>query len=71
MTAYDFSDASYFLSEEAGLTPRQLYDDVIDAMNEVSLLGNDNNRSSTLSVWSTLLTCAGFLERITPRHSQT
>lgn len=69
MTAYDFSDASYFLSEEAGLTPEQLYDDVVNAMNEVSLWGNCDTHASARSVWSTLLTCADFLERIIPNRS--
>lgn len=55
MSRYDFTDASDFLVG-AGITPEELYDEVVDAMSEVD---------PKTPLWHTLLTIADFLETIT------
>lgn len=65
-TAYNFSEASAFLAEEAGITPEELYDEIVGAMSMVSTLENKRNRKAAHSIWDTLLTCADFVERIAP-----
>lgn len=66
-TAYNFSEASAFLAEEAGITPEELYEKIVGAMATVSTLENKHNRKVAHSIWDTLLTCADFIERITPK----
>ena len=65
-TAYNFSEASAFLAEEAGITPEELYDEIVGAMSMVSTLETKRNRTAAHSIWDTLLTCADFVERIAP-----
>lgn len=66
MSAYDFTAASEFLTDEAGITPEELYEEIVGAMATVSGLENKRNRKAAHSIWNTLLTCADFIERITP-----
>lgn len=64
--SYDFTAASNFL-DEIEATPEELYCEIVDAMATVSALENTRNRKAAHSVWDTLLTCADFIERITPK----
>lgn len=64
--SYDFTAAADFL-EEIESTPEQLYEEIVSAMSTVSALENKRNRKAACSIWDTLLTCADFIERITPR----
>lgn len=66
--SYDFTAASEFLTDEAGITPEELYCDIVDAMATVSKLENKRNRKVAHSIWDTLLTRADFIERITPKE---
>lgn len=66
MNAYDFTAASDFLNEIEA-TPEELYGEIVDAMATVSALENKRNRKAAHSIWDTLLTCADFIERITPK----
>lgn len=70
MSAYDFTAASDFLQYEAGVTPEDLYCEIVEAMAVVSKLESKRNRKAALSVWGTLLTCADFIERITPKEER-
>lgn len=67
--SYDFTAASEFLTDEAGITPEELYEEIVGAMATVSALENKRNRKATCSIWDTLLTCADFIERITPKEA--
>lgn len=62
--SYDFTGASKFLSDEACITPEELYEEIVGAMATVSALENKRNRKAVHSIWGTLLTCADFIERI-------
>ena len=55
MSKYDFAEAVSFL-KEAQITPRELRDEIEDAMSEID---------PRTPLWHTLLTCADFLETIT------
>lgn len=68
--SYDFSEASAFLAEEAGITPDELYCEIVEAMATVAALENKRNRKAAHSIWDTLLTCADFVERITPKEER-
>lgn len=65
--SYDFTAASDFLQHEAGITPEELYEEIVGAMATVSALKNKRNRKAAHSIWGTLLTCADFIEKITPK----
>lgn len=67
---YDFTAASDFLTDEAGMTPEELYEEIVGAMATVSALENKRNRKAACSIWDTLLTCADFIERITPKKTK-
>lgn len=67
--SYDFTAASEFLTDEAGITPEGLYEEIVGAMASVSALENKRNRKAARSIWDTLLTCADFIERITPKQA--
>ncbi len=56
MTRYDFTDASDFLVA-VGITPEELYSEVVDSMGEVD---------PKTPLWHTLLTLADFIECIVP-----
>lgn len=61
-TRYDFTAATDFLNNDVPLS--NLYEDVLEAMQTLSmprryLLNEDINR-----VWDTLLTCADFIDTI-------
>lgn len=64
--SYDFTAASNFL-DEIEATPEELYCEIVEAMAAVSALENKRNRKAAHSIWDTLLTCADFIERITPK----
>lgn len=68
--SYDFTAASDFLTDEAAITPEDLYEEVIEAMATVSALENKRNRKAAHSIWDTLLTCADFIDRITPKEER-
>ena len=70
MSTYDFTAASEFLTDEAGITPEELYEEIVGAMAIVSALENKRNRKAAYSIWDTLLTCADFIERITPKEAK-
>ena len=67
---YDFIAAEEFLTDEAGITPEELYEEIVGAMATVSALENKRNRKAAHSIWDTLLTCADFIERITPKKAK-
>lgn len=67
--SYDFTAASEFLTDEVGITPEELYEEIMGAMATVSSLENKRNRRAAHSIWDTLLTCADFMERITPKEA--
>lgn len=62
--SYDFTAASDFLNDEAGITPEELYEEIVDAMATVSALENKRNRKLVSSVWHTLLTCADMVQQM-------
>lgn len=64
--SYDFTEASDFLNE-IETSPEELYAEIVDAMATVSALETKRNRKAANSIWDTLLTCADFIERITPK----
>ena len=64
--SYDFTEASDFLNE-IETSPEELYAEIVDAMATVSTLETKRNRKAAHSIWNTLLTCADFIERITPK----
>lgn len=64
--SYDFTEASDFL-DEIEATPEELYCEIVEAMATVSALKNKRNHMAAHSIWDTLLTCADFIERITPK----
>lgn len=66
--SYDFTGASDFLNE-IETSPEELYAEIVDAMATVSALETKRNRKLADSVWHTLLTCADFIERITPKEA--
>lgn len=66
--SYDFTAASEFLTDEAGITPEELYEEIVAAMSTVAALETKRNRKAAHSIWDTLLTCADFVERITPKE---
>lgn len=66
MSTYDFTAASDFL-DEIEATPEELHCEIVEAMATVSALENKRNRKAAHSIWDTLLTCADFIERITPK----
>lgn len=66
--SYDFTGASDFLNE-IETSPEELYAEIVDAMATVSALETKRNRKAALSIWDTLLTCADFIERITPKEA--
>lgn len=66
--SYDFTEASDFLNE-IETSPEELYAEIVDAMATVSALETKRNRKAALSIWDTLLTCADFIERITPKEA--
>lgn len=68
--SYDFTAAEDFLQYEAGMTPEEFYCEIVDAMATVSALENKRNRKAAHSIWDTLLTCADFIERITPKEER-
>lgn len=68
--SYDFTAASDFLQYEANTTPEELYEEIVGAMATVSKLENKRNRKAACSIWDTLLTCADFIERITPKKER-
>lgn len=68
--SYDFTAASDFLQNEIEATPEQLYEEIVSAMATVAKLENKRNRKAAHSIWNTLLTCADFIERITPKKER-
>lgn len=65
MIAYDFTGASEFLTDEAGITPEQLLEDVRGAMCMVQDIEYDHGESEcSQTILGVLLTCADFIERI-------
>lgn len=62
--SYDFSAASEFLTDEAGITPEELYEEIVGAMATVSKLENKHNQKAAHSIWDTLLTCADMVQRM-------
>ena len=69
MSRYDFTAASDFLELEAGITPDQLYAEVMEAMSDIDSLRNNRNGRKVSAIWHTLLTCADFLECITEKET--
>lgn len=64
-TRYDFKEAAYFLNDCVPLS--DLYEDVLDAMQLLSEPKQHLTRKKRAEIWHTLLTCADFLETITPK----
>lgn len=62
-TTYDFSEAEAFLNESYPLS--NLYTDVCEAMSDLSCAIKYQDRETIAKIWSTLLTCADFLDTIT------
>lgn len=71
MSAYDFTAASEFLQHEAETTPEQLLEEVRGAMCMVQDIEYDHGESeSSQDIYGVLLTCADFIERITPKEAK-
>lgn len=70
MSTYDFTAASDFLRYEADTTPEQLSKEVWAAWRNVSDIETRRNRKVAEAIRDTLLTCADFLERITPKEER-
>lgn len=61
-TTYDFTEAEAFLNENYPLS--NLYTDVCEAMSNLSCAVKYHDRETIGRIWSTLLTCADFLDTI-------
>lgn len=59
---YDFSEAEVFFNESYPL--HNLYEDVCEAMSDLSCAVKYHDRETIGRIWSTLLTCADFLDTI-------
>lgn len=68
MSTYDFTAASEFLQYEAETTPEEFLSEIEEAMHQVTLLRNKRNRKVVHEIYTALLTCADFIERITPKE---
>lgn len=66
--SYDFTAASDFLQYEAGMTPEEFLGEIEEAMHQVALLRNKRNGKVAHEIYTALLTCADFIERITPKE---
>lgn len=64
MTRYDFREATYFLNECVPLD--DLRDDVFVAMHNLS--AGRLSKKKKAEIWRILLSCADFLETITPKE---
>ena len=58
----EYAAAADFLENEAAMTPQQLYEEVVIAMNDVAAIENKRNHARVNSIWFTLLTCADMLK---------
>lgn len=59
---YDFTDSEVFLNESYPLS--NLYMDVCEAISNLSCAIKYQDRETIGRIWSTLLTCADFLDTI-------
>lgn len=66
--SYDFTAASEFLQYEAETTPEQLGEEIWAAWCSISDIETKRNRKAVEAIKGTLLTCADFIERITPKE---
>lgn len=62
MTRYDFTEATDFLNNSVPLS--ELYEDVLDSMRILSSPRKYIGKASQEEIWSTLLTCADFIDTI-------
>lgn len=67
--SYDFTAASDFLTDEAGITPEEFLGEIEEAMHQVTLLRNKRNGKVVHEIYTALQTCADFIERITPKQA--
>lgn len=68
--SYDFTAASDFLQNEIEATPEQLLEEIRGAMCMVQDIEYDHGESeASQDIFSVLLTCADFIERITPKEA--
>lgn len=65
--SYDFTAASEFLQYEAKATPEQFREEIWAAWCNISDIETKRNRKVVETIKDTLLTCADFIERITPK----
>ena len=65
--SYDFTAASDFLQNEIEATPEQFLEEIRGAICKVQDIEYDHGESeASQDIFSVLLTCADFIERITP-----
>lgn len=68
-TMYDFTQASDFLRDEAQTTPEQVLEDVRGAMCHIQDIEYSHGENKvSQDIFSVLLTCADFFERITVKE---
>lgn len=67
--SYDFTAASDFL-DEIKATPEEFLGEIEEAMHQVTLLRNKRNMRVVHEIYSALLTCADFIERIMPKEER-
>lgn len=65
MAKYDFTETTDFLENSVPLS--NLYEDVLEAMGELSKPRKFISKEDINMVWGTLLQCADFIETITVR----
>lgn len=70
MADYDFTAASEFLQNEIKATPEQFLEEIRGAIGRVQDIEYDHGESeASQDIFSVLLTCADFVERITPKEA--
>lgn len=62
MSRYNFREAADFLNESVPLS--DLYEDVLEAMGNLSAPKKHLTKKDRTFIWSVLLTCADFLDTI-------
>ncbi len=68
--SYDFTAASDFLQNEIEATPEQLLEEIRGAIGRVQDIEYDHGESeASQDIFSVLLTCADFVEHITPKEA--
>ena len=63
---FDYSAADSFLAEEIGITPRQLFNEMRNAISSLVMLETPQNRDTMFDIWQTFALCTDFVRLIQP-----